>query len=159
MPTDHTQVPASTIPPAAAALGAAGFMPFVGLPLAQLWELTPLGQPWLPVLALYAAVILSFMGAVHWGLAMAEGGGQTGAPSDPAWRYGASVVPALVGWFAVAFLPQVIALRIIATAFAALLAYDLYAARSGLAPPWYPTLRWRLTLVVVPCLLFASILA
>lgn len=145
----------TTVPAPAAFLGAAGAVPFVALVLAPLWNFEPFGRSPLLVLSLYALVILSFMGAIHWGLAMAEYGGRR----DTMWSYLASVMPALFGWFSLAFLPQVVAFRVIAAAFVLLLAYDLRAVRLGRTPPWYTKLRWPLTLVVVPSLLFASVLA
>ncbi len=143
------------VPGPAAILGAAGVLPFVGLVMASLWHLEPFGRSPLFVLALYALAILAFQGAIHWGLAMAEYGGRR----DTMWSYLVSVMPALFGWFALAFLPQVVAFRVIAAAFVLLLAYDIRSVRLGRSPPWYTTLRWPLTLIVVPTLLFASILA
>jgi hypothetical protein len=143
----------NTVPLPAAFLGAAGAIPFVGLVLAPLWNFEPFGRPPLLVLALYASIILSFMGAVHWGLAMAEYGGRR----ETMWSYLVSVMPALLGWFSLAFLPQVVAFRVIAAAFVLLLAYDIRAVRLGRSPPWYTKLRWPLTLIVVPSLLFGSL--
>ena len=145
----------TVIPATAAWLGAGGLLPFIGLLIAPLAGAEPFGRPPVVVLGLYTAVILSFMGAVHWGLAVAEFGGRR----DASWRYALSVVPALLGWFALAFLPLPVALRVIAGAFALLLLYDVRASRIGTAPPWYARLRWRLTAVVVPCVLAASVLA
>ena len=155
MTTSASQPAARTVPIPAAILGAAGALPFVGLLLAPFLGFEPFGRNPVAVLGLYAAVILSFMGAVHWGLAMAEMGGKR----DTAWSYAISVAPAVFGWFALAFLPHPVALRAIALAFALLLLYDLRAVRLGRAPPWYGRLRWPLTLVVVPSLMAASILA
>jgi Protein of unknown function (DUF3429) len=142
------------IPAAAAILGAGGLAPFLGLLAAPILGAEPFGRPPLAVLAIYAAVILAFMGAVHWGLSMAGYGGRR----DTSWRYAASVVPALLAWFSVAFLPLSVALGVMAGVFALLLLYDLRSSRIGTAPPWYARLRWRLTAVVVPCLLAASVL-
>ena len=152
--THHNRSNRHEVPAPAAILGASGALPFVGLVLAPLWGLEPFGRPPLFVLALYSVTILSFMGAVHWGLAMAEYGGRR----DTAWSYVASVMPPLFGWFALAFLPQVVALRVIAAAFILLLAYDIRAVRLGLAPMWYTRFRWPLTLAVVPTLVAASVL-
>jgi hypothetical protein len=145
----------SAIPMTAAFLGAGGLLPFAGLLIAPWLGAEPFGRAPIPVLALYAAIILSFMGAVHWGLAMAEFGGRR----DASWRFGVSVGPALIAWFGLAFLPLAVALRVLAGAFALLLLYDLRASRIGTAPPWYARLRWRLTAIVVPCVLAASVLA
>lgn len=145
----------TAIPTAALTLGVAGLVPFVGLFLAEIWGLEPFGRAPMLVLAQYAATTLSFMGAIHWGLAMAEYGGRR----DSSWTYAASVVPALVAWFALAFFPLPVALRIMAAAYALLLFYDLGAVRRGAAPAWFSRLRTPLTFVVVPCLIFASVLS
>lgn len=135
------------VPDPAVLLGLAGLLPFVVGALATL-DGGPLGQ-WAPSALLgYAAVILSFMGGVHWGLAMTA--------ERPSWlRYGASVVPALLGWLALLIGGRLAFLLLVAS-FASLLAYDLGAVRAGEAPAWYPRLRWPLTLVVVLCLLLAA---
>lgn len=143
------------IPTAALTLGVAGLVPFVGLFIAEIWGLEPFGRAPMLVLAQYAATTLSFMGAIHWGLAMGEFGGRR----DASWTYAASVVPALIAWFALAFFPLPVALRIMSAAYALLLFYDMGAVRRGFAPAWYTNLRWPLTLVVVPCLIFASALS
>jgi hypothetical protein len=154
MPEAHSALH-RTVPAAAAILGAAGLLPFVGLPAAAWWGIEPFGRSPVAVLALYGVAILSFMGAVHWGLAMAG----VAAWRDAAWSYGASVLPALFGWFALAFLPLPVALRALALGFALLLLYDLRAVRLGAAPAWYARLRWPLTLIVVASLLVASVMA
>lgn len=151
MPLQPTRPP--KIPAIAAVLGAAGLIPVVGLALAPLINLEPFGRDPLNVLAFYGAIILSFMGAVHWGLAMAD------TQVLRANGYIVSVIPALVGWFAISFLPLPVALRVIAAAFLLLLLFDLRAVRIAQAPAWYGRLRVPLTLVVVPALLIASGLA
>lgn len=135
------------VPDPAALLGLAGLFPFVVGALATL-DGGALGR-WAPAALLgYAAVILSFMGGVHWGLAMTA--------ERPSWlRYGASVVPALLGWLAL-LIGGRLAFLLLVVSFTSLLAYDLGAVRAGEAPGWYPKLRWPLTLVVVLCLLLAA---
>jgi len=138
---------------AAAWLGGLGAVPFIVLALAMV---VPAGAPrdvLGPVLVAYGAVILSFVGAVHWGLAIAPA-----ATADPAGlrlRLGGSVVPSLVGWVAL-LLPTAIALFALAAAFAAMLAIDLGATRLGAAPAWYPKLRLPLTVAVVASLSLAA---
>jgi hypothetical protein len=144
-----------SIPMTAALLSAAGALPFVTLALAPSIDFEPFGRPPLVVLSLYAAVILSFMGAVHWGLAM----GKTAARRDSSWQFIVSVLPALLGWFSLSFFPMAVALRVMALGFAALLLYDLRAVRVGSAPRWYAHLRWPVTVVVVASLMWGSILA
>lgn len=147
-----------TIPPPAWMLGAAGLIPFVGLSLALVADIG-VSRP-LATLALmtYGAVILSFMAGVHWGLAMAAGAQRNDAGSTGIgfFDYAASVVPALVGWFALLYFDPGPAMAVIAAAFAGLLGYDFNVIRRGLAPRWYAALRFPLTIVVVLSLLLGG---
>lgn len=154
MASDHSTssgTELSAVPPAAMALGAAGLIPFVGCLLIGLLAADDLAGLAMLALRGYGACILSFMGGVHWGLAI-----HPAAPEADYGRLGASVVPALVAWAAL-LLPPYFGYLVLATAFAGLLAYDLAATRKGLAPAWYPKLRVPLTVVVTLCLLLAPL--
>ena len=83
------------------------------------------------VLTVYAAVILSFIGAVHWGLAM------NGAHTLARWQLGLSVAPALAAWLLLVTLPPWSALIGLGVAFLVVLAGDLLAIKYGLAPTGY----------------------
>ena len=85
----------------------------------------------------YGAVILSFLGAVHWGLAMQH-------DRSPYW-YVWSITPALFG-FASLLLSDV-EMRIVALIPLFVLAWsvDRQAANHGLIPNWYLRLRSMLT--------------
>lgn len=144
----------------ATTLGQAGLLPFFALAIA-LW------MPWEPwqqsklefALIAYSAVILSFLGAVHWGLALATP--ELGRPQ--AWNaYGWSVTPALLGWLALLMsmlgLPTWLVLLFLAGDFLLARVVDaslipLYSA----AAPWYLGLRTRLTLAVCAALLAAAL--
>ena len=102
------------------------------------------------VLIGYGAIILTFMGAVHWGLAMARGA----APGMAGW-FAISVVPALIGWCAL-MLPPLVALTMLAFAFTAVFAVDDAAIAKDLAPAWYRRLRAPLTAAVVGSLIVAA---
>jgi hypothetical protein len=135
----------STVPPAALWLGIAGLLPFVAGTLG-VWLLPPFwaGEA-LDAQCFYGAVILSFLGAVHWGLSI--GGFGPGPAAD--WRRLAwSVVPALFGW-AAQLLSEVPSFVTLILGFAGVLCGDIAAARRGFAPAWYPVLRWPLTAVVI----------
>jgi hypothetical protein len=75
------------------ALGLAGLIPFVGL--AALQWVSPPGWRMLAASALlgYGALIVSFLGGIHWGLAMRE-------PPVPAQRLLWGIAPSLLGWLA-----------------------------------------------------------
>ncbi|MDZ4843678.1 MAG: DUF3429 domain-containing protein [Hyphomicrobium aestuarii] len=139
------------VPLPALILTAAGAIPFLALAIAPWLDVEPFGRPAGEPLSLYALAILSFMGAIHWGLAMAT------PNANQATNYAASVIPALVGWFALILLPVALALRVMAAAFVLLLIYDIRATRLGTAPPWYPGLRIPVTVVVVTALALASL--
>lgn len=103
----------------------------------------------------YGATILSFLGGIHWGLAISPEGG----PDTPrlAARLVLSVMPSLVAWVALLVAGNA-GLLMLAIAVAAMLAIDLRATRLGDAPPWYPKLRIPLSGVVVASLLVGALL-
>lgn len=152
-------MPASSAPPSAAApsrlLGYAGLLPFA--PLAALALVGP--PPWrglaLAALAAYGAVILSFLGAVHWGLALRA----PAAEAPAAWaRFGLGVVPALVAWIAL-LLPMRPGLALLAAGVLAVAAIETAAARRGYVPQSYLALRWPLSLGAGVCLALGSLAA
>lgn len=149
----HNSDTAGTVPAAAWLLGAAGLIPFLALSAALAAD-TGIDRPWATLaLMTYGAVILSFMGGVHWGLAMVRETRQDADPGSDLALYGASVIPSLAGWFAILFLEPGPAMAVMAASFAGLLAYDFSAIRRGMAPGWYAALRFPLTVIVVLCLL------
>ena len=146
-----SSISSDTVPGPALVLGAAGLIPFVGGLLFGFLDVAETGDAWLSAVRLYGACILSFMGGIHWGLAI-----QPAAPETSYRRLGASVVWALIAWLAL-LLPMAPGFAVLAAAFAALLAYDLAEVSAGRAPPWYPKLRIPLTAFVVLCLLLAPL--
>lgn len=138
------------VPPAAFLLGFAGAIPFVGLALLSLAGGT-LGLWANAALLAYAAVILSFMGGVHWGWAMA-------ADEPSLERLGLSVLPTLLGWGGFLWGGSG-GFLVLALGFAALLWLDLRAIAEGRAADWYKSLRWPLTVIVVVSLLLAALAA
>ncbi len=135
-------------------LGGLGAVPFVALSGAALLLDEPLRQQAQSALAIYGAVILSFLGGVHWGLAIAKYGNLATENAAPR-RLLLSVIPALVGWGAL-LLPSPIEVLVLAGAFAVLGLFDARASQAGEAPTWYPKLRWPLTFVVVAALLIGA---
>jgi hypothetical protein len=93
--TDLAANPATHAPSVTAwALGLAGLLPFVA-GAALPWVMQP-GWRMLAASALltYAALIVSFLGGIHWGLTMRDG-----QPHKLLLMWG--VVPSILGWFAV----------------------------------------------------------
>lgn len=138
-------------PPAVAWLGYGGLLPFTGLALAAVAGVAPQFD-WGGALRTYAAVILGFVGALHWGFAMALAG------LNPAQRQAAfvwSVVPSLLGWVALLVAP-VAGVALLVAGFLAHYAQDRRLARQAPLPAWYLPLRLRLTGVACVCLLLGG---
>ena len=75
-------------------LGFSGLIPFVGLSAVSWMQGGILQAQALFALLAYGATILSFLGAIHWGLALRD-------PADPPrWMLVWGVVPSLVAWVA-----------------------------------------------------------
>ena len=85
----------------------------------------------------YGAVILSFLGAVHWGLAMQD-------DRSPYW-YVWSITPALFGFASLLLLDIEMRVVTLIPLFALTWLVDRKAAKCGLIPNWYMRLRSKLT--------------
>jgi Protein of unknown function (DUF3429) len=102
--------------------------------------------------AIYAAVLLSFLGGVRCGFELMR------APDGPnGWRLVLSALPALAGWALALFIvliPRAVgAGAAFSGLFAAQYVWDYRSAEAG-APGWYPLLRQVLTGgVMLSCLL------
>ncbi|KAI0596931.1 hypothetical protein F4775DRAFT_562538 [Biscogniauxia sp. FL1348] len=92
----------------------------------------------------YGAIIISFLGAIHWGLEYAEK-----APSSARtrFRYGMGVLAPVLAWPTL-LMPVEFALTSQFAAFVALYFADSRATVRGWTPPWYSTYRFVLTAVV-----------
>ena len=143
------------LPTPARILGPAGLLPFVGLAL--LAALVPDARLLaIPALLTYGALIASFLGAVHWGLALRPRPGE--APA--AWpRIALGVLPALLAWATLLLLPMKTGLVVLAVLLLAIAAVETHAARSGLVPTPYLRLRWLLSAGAAVCRLLGAIVA
>lgn len=144
---------AFSIPPAPLALTLAGLLPFVAAATAVgLLREDIAGRAAAELILLaYAAVILSFLGGVRWGIEIARS-------APPRWAVlGLSVLGALAGWAMV--LHAVLRgqspwlLAVAAGLLALHWAWDVFAARE--APAWYGGLRTLASLGAVLSLLAA----
>jgi len=90
----------------------------------------------------YQVQILSFLGAIHWGLEWANYGWTGGYR-----RYAIGMIAPLVAWPTV-LMPVEYALITQFLAFVFFYAADSSATVRGWAPPWYSTYRFVLTFVV-----------
>ena len=130
--------------PTAKLLGYAGLIPFIIFSIGCWVPLPYVADP-LSVLIAYAAIILSFMGAIHWGAAMP-------APGKHSRQHLiVSVVPALAAWMALISSAK-LALAIVLFGFIGLYLYDSAAEKSQGFPAWYMPMRKNLTIVVTVCL-------
>lgn len=125
------------IPTPALVLGAGGLVPFA---LGAGLQLLTHDPRVLPLLASYGAVILSFVGALHWGYAVRD------TPSGTeAWvRFGWSVVPALMAWVCL-MPPASVGVPMLAGALGICLAVDEALARRMPSPAWLMPLRRALS--------------
>jgi hypothetical protein len=144
----------ATLPSLARLLGLAGLIPFVGGAVAVF-----LSDGWtravaLQALAAYGAVILSFLGAVHWGFALA-------APIEEARaaRFVGGVMPSLWAWASIAVLPASLACIALAIGLGLTLAAEELALSRGFTPRGYQGLRRLLTAVAAACLVAAAVVA
>ena len=129
------------LPRGASALGYGGLVPFVAAVLGiALLEGESRAFAARALLA-YGAVILSFLGAVHWGLLLARS-----LPDVPI-RLFAGVVPSLAGWIAL-LLPERHGLALLVVAFGAFWLYEHRMLGTRLLPEPYLGLRRNLTLGV-----------
>lgn len=131
-----------TVRRAAAWLGYGGLIPFVVLAPASLLD-PHHSWTWSDALYGYGAIILSFVGALHWAFAM------TAAGLDERQRVRSliwSVVPALIAWPALLLAPAAAAVLLV-SGFVVHYLVDRNLARCAALPPWYLTLRLRLTVV------------
>src|SRR5690554_2734048 len=85
------------------------------------------------------------LGAGHAG----RGGQRTGAHAA-----GLSVIPPLLGWFALS-LPINFAIPVFFFAFGTLYFADIWAVKQGLAPAWYTALRRPVSLVIISSMIVA----
>jgi FtsH-binding integral membrane protein len=132
-------------------LGFLGLIPFVGLAIAFLL-MDPNARPMLSqAMMLYAVCIISFLGGIHWGIALVfHELPVVYVVTSLVW----SVLPALMAW-PLSLMPVAQALPWTAAACVFILAVDLRLNKHYPIPPWFASLRSILTAVAVAALLFA----
>jgi len=124
--------------PVAFRLGYLALLPFV-IGAALVWIVREPVHPYVTsALSAYAAVVVAFIGAIHWGFAFRE---ENAAPRLFVW----GVVPALVAWVAVVMQPYAgLVLHGVMLAVCYLVDRKVYPAHG--AARWL-TLRFRLSVV------------
>jgi hypothetical protein len=143
----------SRLPPLAILLGAAGLIPFIVCGLGVLATDPTRAARMMTALIAYGAVILAFLGAVHWGFALAsQAAEESGSESR---RLALGVLPALAGWVALLLpiaLPPIVSVALLLAGFIMVMGVEAKAGELGLMPPGYLKLRWGLSAVVVAML-------
>jgi hypothetical protein len=140
---------AGPVPRVVAVYGVLGLIPFWAPSVAGLAR-PDLAGPMREGLAIYAALILSFLGGARWGFDVAR-------PRPSGIVVSLAMLPTLAG-FGLLLAPVWARLPGLAIALAVMGAWDV---RAGDPPPWYPRLRIPLTLgavggVVVGALVLAA---
>jgi len=130
-------------------LGYAGLIPFIFFSLLSWVDYTFVKDPHYYLIS-YAAIILSFMGAIHWGVAMSNVSDKSNQ------QLGISVIPPLLAWLAL-LLPVIYGYGILIISFSFLCLMDKALNKRGVLPEWYYPMRVILTYVVVLCLIGASL--
>lgn len=131
-------------PPLPRWLGLAGLLPQAGVAAIVFSGDTALRFSALALGYAYAALILSFLGGLWWGLGAA-------ARRPPEWLWVAAIVPSLlalgsaVPWATGEPWPGP-SMIVLGTALIAALGVDLALVRRGLTPPWWMALRLPLSL-------------
>jgi hypothetical protein len=134
-------------------LGLGGLIPFVAASFGAVTLQGDWATRSLLALQAYAAVILAFLGGVHWGVGLEAGTGQTVGAQRA--RFGLGVVPSLIGWagLLVTFVGlPLVGLGIMSAGFIALTIAEARATQSGMLPGSYMALRWVLSIIVILCL-------
>ena len=130
-------------------LGYAGLLPFAGL-AALLWVVKADLLPFVAVaLTGYTAVIVSFLGGIHWGIGFLR------APRAPRFHFVWGVVPSLLAWLAL-LMPAYAALPLLGLVLVMCYAVDRKTYPAAGLSRWLP-LRLRLTVVAtLSCVLGAA---
>ncbi|KAK2761114.1 mitochondrial inner membrane protein 1 [Colletotrichum kahawae] len=158
----------SEVPREPYALGLAGTLPYLATSLSTMylsWDINlewpststfanniymnqESAQYWLsllePVQLGYGAIIISFLGAVHWGMEYSE---KTPSPARTKFRYGMGVLAPMLAWPTL-LMPIEYALTAQFGAFTFLYLADIRAKNKGWTPQWYGTYRFILTAIV-----------
>jgi hypothetical protein len=122
-------------------LGLLGLLPFFALAVAAVAGPGASQAIASRALLAYGATILSFLGGIYWGLAIAR---PALSPREARLFLGIGVMPQLLGWVAL-MAPAPSGHFLTAAALLALLGADRAAVRSGIAPAWFTHLRWPLS--------------
>lgn len=129
----------------------AGALPFIGLLLASFFDWQLLAWPAERVFLAYGAIIVSFLGGIHWGYAilLIKSAPHEAASNSLARTFLAlSNIVALMAWASLLFHSLGIALSVQLLALLLALFSDSYAFRLKMIPEWFWNLRRIITVIV-----------
>ncbi|MBX2835449.1 MAG: DUF3429 domain-containing protein [Gammaproteobacteria bacterium] len=141
----------SKIPKVPLTLGLLGLLPFLASSLISLFSIDPYQHYAAQSLAVYGAVILSFLGGASWG-ARLNVKARVGDWAGMTW----AIVPSLIAWISL-LLPPVMCLAVLVAGFALQYFLDVDSVNSKVFPRWYARLRVILTAGVIVTLLIALV--
>lgn len=133
-------------------LGYLGLLPIIA-PTLLLFLDSGHSAIWSHFLITYAAIILSFIGALHWAFAMTI---NKLSEMDRKLTFIWSVIPSIIAWISLS-MNDYFALLLLAIFFILNLIKDKRLAKSVDLPDWYLPLRSNLTYAVTTCLTIAAI--
>jgi hypothetical protein len=143
-------------PVLATVLGIAGLIPFVATGLASVMYAEPSSGMFLLMLLGYGAVILSFLGGLHWGAAQLDPD-----PHGARVRTALSVVPSLIGWLALILpllVPPEAGIAVLIVGFIGTVGIEAHGTRNGVPATALVSLRWSLATAVVAILIVVLVL-
>ena len=144
----------AALPRRVAWLGYGGLLPFIATAVGSAVD-SHHDPFWLDIQHAYGAVILSFVGALHWGVAMLARDLDE-AQRDTRYLWG--VMPALVAWPAL-LLSGWTASALLVAGFMLHYWQDRRLVRQCALPSWYLPLRGRLTGIACVCMIISPSLS
>lgn len=143
------------MPAIAIALSLLGLVPLVFFAFGAVGHIPETAERMLVSLIDYAALLLSFAGGVHWGLALAP------EAVRPSVRFGAGVLPLIVAWVGLVLAQMVsptVALAVLILGYLAMVLTEHRAAQRLLVPSRYVWIRWGFSVVAMVMMVMVLIL-
>jgi hypothetical protein len=143
------------MPVIAIAFSLLGLVPLVFFAFGAVGHIPETAERMLVSLIDYAALILSFAGGVHWGLALLPGAVR------PSVRFGAGVLPLIVAWVGLVVAQMVsptVALAVLTLGYLATVLTEHRAAQKLLVPSGYVWIRWGFSVVGMVMMIMVLVL-
>jgi hypothetical protein len=143
------------MPAVAIAFSLLGLVPLVFFAFGAVGHIPETAERMLVSLIDYAALILSFSGGVHWGLALLPGAVR------PSARFGVGVLPLIVAWVGLVLGQMVsptVALAVLIVGYLAMLLTEHQAAQRLLVPSGYLWIRWGFSVVSMVMMVMVLVL-